>query len=165
MYNWSSPSQIALGILVLVTGWNASRSVMPTRFDRLLPGHAISLDLEDMTNRTRPALRSCQLLFVVHPDCGACRRLAKDSQRLGHPVDAAWISVAGPELTESFADEFAIPQASMHRVGGSSRKALQTLGLVGVPTTILLSDGIVDSIQVGVPLDGSVPFSEACASR
>jgi hypothetical protein len=102
----------------------------------------------------------CEMIVVFSPICPVCRALAQWYETEASQDGPLWVAVEGPSLSEPFREEFSIARERLVYAGRQTATSnLRELGLKGVPSGILLREGVVEKVQVGwapglPPFDG-----------
>lgn len=154
----------ALTLITLLHGYSR-RSASVSPFQPLLVGHAFPATLTRLDGAATIAAPDCRVAFVVDPECGQCKRLAAWYRDSNASSTASWLSVGNQEDTRDFARMYDIASNRVFMIGAPTERSrpLATLGLVGVPTALILERGRVAKIQTGLSHEGP-PFPDFVCS-
>lgn len=154
---------LAVMAMATVVNFLLHRGGDRSQFKPLTQGDSIRVTLTGVEGGGVPPTTECRVAYVIHPSCGACRRLGAWYETAQIESEPIWISVADRALTTEYMSTHGIPSSHMYVIGdGGSETALRDLGILGVPTRIVFREGKVQRLTTGVR-NGDAPFPDpAC---
>jgi hypothetical protein len=132
-------------------------------FSPLLPGDVFRKDLRALEGRT-PRRGECELAFVIHPRCSACRNLTRDLVDRELADLPLWISLADSAETALYVFGERLPRARVRLLEeGRTDISMLALGIPVIPARIeLRDDGIVGHVVSPYSFDAEAPSTLAC---